>query len=239
MRKLVIAAVAGVVLAAGTTVALAAGPTWPAVTVKPSVTPNKAGTPSHPQGVKLKAAINWAALGSANQPIVTKFLLLFPKGARYNGGHTKTCPLKPLRNLGPSVCPKASIMGKGSGTAYADTTKTHPKITVVNGGQNTIYFYTVLNNPARVQEPVIGHVKKMSGKWSYSLSVKVPGNLQVVAGVPIELTSLSVTAGKGNWLETTGCSGGKWPFQITTSYLNSNNNHTGSATDASSLPCHK
>ena len=135
---------------------------WPAVTVKPSVTPNKAGTPSHPQGVKLKATINWAALGSANQPIVTKFLLLFPKGARYNGGHTKTCPLKPLRNLGPSVCPKASIMGTGSGTAYADTTKTHPKITVVNGGQNTIYFYTVLNNPARVQEPVIGHVKKMS-----------------------------------------------------------------------------
>jgi hypothetical protein len=57
--------------------------------------------------------------------------------------------------------------------------------------------------------------------------------------VPIELTSLSVTAGKGNWLETTGCSGGKWPFQITTSYLNSNNNQTGSATDASSLPCHK
>src|ERR1700735_2714837 len=231
MRKLVIAAVAGVVLAAGTTVALAASSPWPAVTVKPSVTPNKAVTPSHPQGVKLKAAINWAALGSANQPIVTKFLLLFPKGARYNGGHTKTCPLKPLRNLGPSVCPKASIMGKGSGTAYADTTKTHPKITVVNGGQNTIYFYTVLNNPARVQEPVIGHVKKMSGKWSYSLSVKVPGNLQVVAGVPIELTSLSVTAGKGNWLETTGCSGGKWPFQITTSYLNSNNNQTGSATD--------
>ena len=239
MRKLVIAAVAGVVLAAGTTVALAASSPWPAVTVKPSVTPNKAGTPSHPQGVKLKAAINWAALGSANQPIVTKFLLLFPKGARYNGGHTKTCPLKPLRNLGPSVCPKASIMGKGSGTAYADTTKTHPKITVVNGGQNTIYFYTVLNNPARVQEPVIGHVKKMSGKWSYSLSVKVPGNLQVVAGVPIELTSLSVTAGKGNWLETTGCSGGKWPFQITTSYLNSNDNSTGSSTDASSLPCHK
>jgi hypothetical protein len=239
MRKLVIAAVAGLVLAAGATVALAAGPTWPAVTVKPTVTPNKAGTPSHPQGVKLKAAINWAALGQADQPIVTKFLLLFPKGARYNGGHVAKCSLKPLKIFGPAKCPKASIMGRGTGTAYADQDKTHPQITVVNGGQNIIYFYTVLNNPARVQEPVIGHVKKMSGKWSYSLSVKVPETLQVVAGVPIELTSLSVTAGKGNWLETTGCSGGKWPFQITTSYLNSNNNQTGSATDASSLPCHK
>ena len=130
-------------------------------------------------------------------------------------------------------------MGTGTGTAYADTTRTHPKITVVNGGKNIVYFYTVLNNPARVQEPVIGHVKKTSGKYAYSLSVKVPSNLQVVAGVPIELTSLSVNAGKGTWLETTGCSGGKWPFQLTTSYLNNNTGQTGSSTDASSLPCHK
>ena len=136
------------------------------VTVKPSVTPNKAGTPSHPQGVKLKATINWAALGSANQPIVTKFLLLFPKGAKYNGGHTVTSCTSPAAvNLGPDGVPQsASIMGTGTTTPpYADTTNgPHPKITVVNGGQNTIYFYTVLNNPARVQEPVIGHVKKTS-----------------------------------------------------------------------------
>ena len=208
MRKLVIAAVAGVVLAAGTTVALAASSPWPAVTVKPSVTPNKAGTPSHPQGVKLKATINWAALGSANQPIVTKFLLLFPKGARYNGGHTKTCPLKPLKNLGPSVCPKASIMGTGSGTAYADVDRTHPKITVVNGGANAVYFFTVLNNPARVQTPVIGHLTRVHGNFVYHLSATIPPILQVVAGVPIKLTDLHIMAGKGKWLEITSAPSG-------------------------------
>ncbi len=239
MRKLVIAAAAGLVLAAGATAALAAGSaTWPPVTVKPSVSPNRAGTPKHPQGVRLKAAIKWQSLGAADQPIVTKFLLLFPKGAKYNGGHVKSCSRQRV-NFGPEKCPKASIMGKGTGTAYADTTRTHPKITVVNGGKNIVYFYTVLNNPARVQEPVIGHVKKTSGKYAYSLSVSVPKNLQVVAGVPIELTSLSVNAGKGTWLETTGCSGGKWPFQLTTDYLNNNTGQTGSSTDASSLPCHK
>ncbi|HXO07137.1 MAG TPA: hypothetical protein VN880_03855 [Solirubrobacteraceae bacterium] len=238
MRKLVIAAVAGLVVAGGTTVALAASSPWPTVTVKPSVSPNKAGTPSHPQGVRLKAAINWQSLGAADQPIVTKFLLLFPKGAKYNGANVPSCTAKRI-NLGPQACPKASIMGSGTGTAYADTSKTHPKITVVNGGGSVVYFYTVLNNPARVQQPVIGHIARLHGAYSYSLSVKVPEDLQVVAGVPIELTTLSINAGKGSWLETTGCSGGKWPFQITTSYLNSNDNSTGSSTDASSLPCHK
>src|ERR1700722_16869226 len=238
MRKLVIAAVAGLVVAGGTTVALAASSPWPTVTVKPSVSPNKAGTPSHPQGVRLKAAINWQSLGAADQPIVTKFLLLFPKGAKYNGANVPSCTAKRI-NLGPQACPKASIMGSGTGTAYADTSKTHPKITVVNGGGSVVYFYTVLNNPARVQQPVIGHIARLHGAYSYSLSVKVPEDLQVVAGVPIELTTLSINAGKGSWLGTTGCSGGKWPFQITTSYLNSNDNSTGSSTDASSLPCHK
>jgi hypothetical protein len=130
-------------------------------------------------------------------------------------------------------------MGTGTGTAYADTTVTHPKITVVNGGGSTIYFYTVLNNPARVQEPVIGHISRMGGKWAYSLNVSVPNNLQVVAGVPIELTTLSVTAGKGKWLETTGCSGGHWPFSITTSYVNPNTGATGSSSEASTTACRK
>lgn len=242
MRKLIIGVAAGLVVAAGATVA-AAQATWPSVSVSPTVSPNKAGTPSHPQGVKLIARIHWQSLGEASQPIVTKFFLLFPKGARYNGGHVTSCSRAKV-NRGPQACPKASIMGTGTGTAYADTTLTHPKITVVNGGGSTVYFYTVLNNPARVQEPVIGRITHASGNWSYSLNVTVPSNLQVVAGVPIELTTLSVTAGKGKWLETTGCPGGKWPFQITTSYLNPNlavgaPDSTGSSTDSSSLACHK
>ena len=237
MRKLVLAAIAGLVTVSFAAVAIAQG-SWPPVTVKPTVTPNRAGTARHPQGVRLKAKINWASLGAADQPIVTKFHLLFPKGAKYNGGHTPSCSRSKI-NIGPQRCPKASIMGRGSGTAYADTTVTHPAITVVNGGANTVYFYTVLNNPARVAEPVIGHISRTGGKWSYSLSVSVPGNLQIVAGVPIELTTLTVTAGKGSWLETTGCPGGKWPFQITTNFVNPNNGDTGSSTDASSLSCHK
>ena len=239
MRKFAIIGVLGALVVSGGAVALAQG-SWPSVTVTPSITPNKAGTPAHPQGVKLKTVFHWQTLGASAQPIVTKFLLLFPKGSRYNGARYPTCSVGTLDTSGPSGCKSASIMGHGTGTAYADTTITNPQITVVNGGANTIYFYTVLNNPARVQEPVIGHVTKMSGKWAYSLSVTVPQNLQIVAGVPIELTSLSVNAGgHGTWLSTVGCSGGRWPFSVTTYYVNPNTNATGSASFNSSISCHR
>jgi hypothetical protein len=45
---------------------------------------------------------------------------------------------------GPSGCPKDSIMGYGVGVARADTTFTYPKITVVNGGQRKVFFYTIV-----------------------------------------------------------------------------------------------
>jgi hypothetical protein len=99
-------------------------------------------------------------------------------------------------------------MGSGIGTAYADTTITQPQMTVVNGGGSVVYFYTVLNNPARVQEPIVGHITRLSGQFAYHLSAQIPQNLQVVAGVPIELTYLNITAGRGDWLATTGVPAG-------------------------------
>jgi hypothetical protein len=237
MRKVLVLALVGVLASAVATAALAQG-TWPNVTVKPSVTPNKAGTTAHPQGVQLKVGFHWETLGASNQPIVTKFVVKFPKGSLYNGGSATKCSLAAVTR-GPQACPSASIVGSGTGDAYADTVITHPKITVVNGGASTVYFYTVLNNPARVQEPVIGHITRTSGNYAYTLSVTVPNNLRIVAGVPIELTSLSVSAGKGSWLATTGCTGGHWPFAVTTSYENPNTGETGQASYSSSVACHK
>lgn len=217
MRKLRVGAVGGLVAVVATATAFAAA-VAPSVKVTAKVTPNKAGTKKHPQSVKLKTTITWQNLGPATQPIVQTFDVLFPKGALYGGGKVPSCSYGKLNAAGPTACPKASIMGSGGGNAYADQVITHPKITVVNGGKSKVFFYTVLNNPARVQSPVIGKISKMHGKYAYKLHVVVPKILQVVAGVPIALTSLHVTAGKGAWLQTTSCTGGKWPFSITTSY---------------------
>jgi hypothetical protein len=164
MRKLLGVAAVGAVVLSGAAVALAQGGPWPSVKVTPTISPTKAGTKSHPQGVKLRTVFNWTTLGAASQPIVTSFKVLFPKGSLYNGSKYPKCSYNTLAySGGPASCKKSSIMGKGTGTAYADTTVTYPAITVVNGGSSKIYFYTVLNNPARVQEPVVGYITKMSG----------------------------------------------------------------------------
>lgn len=240
MRKLAVAGSALVVALVATAAALAAT-TWPSVHLTPKVSSTKAGTPSHPKGVTLTTLITWQKLGAAKQPIVTKFLVWFPKGSQYNGGKYPSCSHTKVVH-GPSKCPSKSIMGSGSGTAYADTTQTHPKITVINGGSKTIWFWTVLNNPARVREPVTGNIKKLSsGPYAYELTATVPNNLRIVAGVPIELTNLKVTAGGKSyapkWLATIGCPGGKWPFKIQTFYENPNNGNTASRSFSSSLHC--
>jgi hypothetical protein len=204
MRKLVLAAVAGMLMGAAA-VALAASST-PKLTVREAAltTPR----PGHPQGVRLSAVFGWHGLSEADQPTLTHIDVWFPHGSVYNGGRTKSCSARVLNAAGPSGCPKASIMGTGGGDAFADTVITHPQITVVNGGANVVYFYTVLNNPARVQEPIPGHITRVHGQFVYHLSATIPDNLRIVAGVPIKLTSLHLSAGKGKWLELTSAPAG-------------------------------
>jgi hypothetical protein len=165
-------------------------------------------TARHPVGVQLAVDFGWGGLNAAQQPMLQKLDLWFPRGSRYNGGRYKSCSYHVLNSVGPSGCPKASIMGSGGGTAFADTVITHPKITVVNGGANAVYFFTVLNNPARVQTPVVGHLTRLHGQFVYHLSATIPPILQVVAGVPIKLTELHITAGRGKWLELTSAPAG-------------------------------
>jgi len=171
------------------------------------------GTPSHPSNVRLTVTFGWSQLGED----VTSFQLWFPQGSVYNGGKYPKCSAQKLDAYGPSACPKASIVGSGTGTALADTTVTRPKITVVNGGANTVYFYTILNNPARVQEPIIGHLQRLHGNYAYKLSSTIPKNLQIVAGVPINLTSLTITTGRGDWI---GLSGAPAGIKVQTGYAN-------------------
>jgi hypothetical protein len=235
MRKLLVAT-AGALAIGGVGIALAA--TFPTVTVKPTVSSTKAGTKANPKGVTLKTVFTWQKLGANNQPDVIKFLVKFPKGSLWQGGKYPTCSKATLNSKGPKGCPAASIIGSGSGIAYADVTITKPKIIVVNGGAKTIYFYTELNNPGRVYEPVPGTISPASGAYAYTLTTTVPNNLRIVAGTPIELTNLTVTVGHGAILATTACPGGKWPYAVTTNYLNENTGATGSASYNSTIKCH-
>ena len=89
MRKLFVATVGATIAIVGAGVALAA--TWPTVTVTPTVSSTKAGTKSNPKGVTLKTVFTWQKLGAANQPVVTKFVVMFPKGSLWQGAKYPTC----------------------------------------------------------------------------------------------------------------------------------------------------
>jgi hypothetical protein len=226
--------VLGGLLAAGAaSVAIAQSASSTVLTVKATVSPSKAGTKKHPQGVKLVVKTTWTTPGDVDKPVIQNAFVLFPKGSLYNGAKYPKCSQTVLARKGPKACPAGSIMGTGTGSAFADTVLTHPHITVVNGGATRTYLYTVLDNPARVQAPVPGVITKMTGKWAYKLTLTVPQSLQIVAGVPIALRDLTFKVGRKDWLATTGCSGGKWPFSIQTFYDNG-----GSSTTLSSVACH-
>jgi hypothetical protein len=239
MRKFLITASA--LAAAGAvavTAAVAQDPPTKLTVDPPKVVPNKAGTPSKPQGVSLTVSMHWDTPEDAERPIVQTFDVLFPQGSKYNGDKFPSCSQTTMaRNRGTANCPKGSIMGQGSGVAYADDVFTRPQITVVNGGKDKVYFFTVLSNPARVQAPVLGKITKLGtrGKYAYKLHVEVPKVLQVVAGVPIQLKDLKVTGNskKTLWLSTIGCpKDKKWPYSVTTGLSTG-----GAATYESTTPC--
>lgn len=196
------------------------------VTVDANVTPSKAGTKRNPQGVKLSGKIQWKSEAGIEPPIVTAFDILISKGGVFNGGKYPKCAMSKVNRDGPDACPKKSIMGSATGSAFADDVITRPKVTFVNGGAKNICFYTVLTNPARVRTCVPGKVTKLSGdpKWGYRVKATVPEVLQVVAGVPIALRDLRWEAGgrswAKDWIATTSCpKSKKWPFQVETFYL--------------------
>ncbi len=216
MRKFLILAVGALALIVVAVAVAQSPPTT--VTSTTTVSPNKAGTKKKPQGIKLVYKATYTTPGDVEHPIITGGSVLFPKGALYNGGKYPKCSQATLSRGGPSKCPPHSIMGSGSGTAHADDVVTVPRITVINGGANKVWFWTVLQNPARVQAAVPGTITKMSGKWAYKLTFKVPTSLQIVAGIPITLDNLKVTAGgksyAKDWLATTSCpSTKKWAYQ--------------------------
>jgi hypothetical protein len=222
MRKFLIPAVSMGVLALAAvevapTIAQDPGTT---VTAETKVSPNKAGTKSKPKGVKLTFNAKFTTPGDVEHPIIQSGDAFIPKGGLYNGGKYKSCSQATISRGGPTACPKESIMGKGSGDALADTVHTVPRITVVNGGASKIWFWTVLQNPARVQAAVPATVTKTGGKWSYKVHFEVPQSLQIVAGIPITLNTLKVELGgksyAKDWLATTSCpSSKKWAYSFT------------------------
>lgn len=218
MRRLALGLLLASLVAAG--VALAQDIVPIKIAAHVTVSPNKAGTPAHPQGVKIDVRATVDIPHDYEPPLVNTVDVWVSRGGRYNGGKFPTCSAATMAHGGIAACPKGSIMGHGKAVAEADTVPTYPTITVVNGGAHAMFFYTVLTHPARVAEPVPATITKLSGgPWAYKLHSTIPRSIQIVAGIPLRLNSLHVFAGRRDWLATTSCpSDHRWRYHVEAHY---------------------
>ncbi len=201
----------------------------------------KAGTPKKPKGVTLTVKAKLTTERGFDPPIVTGLDNLFGPGAFWNGGPYVKCSKRVLDRRGPRGCPRESIMGAGFATAKADTVDTKVTLTLINGGAKRMLAYATLTNPARVQETIVVKATDMTGKWRHRESFRIPESLQVVAGIPIQITGLRFTLGgkpyAENYISTTSCPKGGWRYHNTVHYLYDLTGQTATDTFGGSVSC--
>ncbi len=255
MRKL---AVLPAALVAAAVVAAPAMAQVPETTFESTakISPKKVGTKKNPKGIQISGSLTFRTVTAGFEPpIITGGDVLLPKGGTWGGGKYATCSGAKMRKAqGTDVCPPKSIVGSGSGVAFADQVDAAPDVVFVNGGANTLWAFTTLYNPAIVQEPIQIKIKKMTGKYSYKASFRVPKVLQVIGGVPVTLRDFDYKIGgkfklpgqrkvtnaskyAPQLIATTSCpKSGKVEYKATAHYLY-NTGQTASKDDTGTVAC--
>jgi hypothetical protein len=212
------------------------------ISAKVRAVPSKAGTKRNPRGVMIKAHAKVSTEPGFERPIVTDVELLVGPGLIWNFDDAATCSKRVLDRKGPRGCPKRSIVGEATGTAYADNVVTHPDVVLINGGPKRHLAYVTLYHPALVKETIVIKVTKLSGKWTQRESFTVPESLRIVAGVPIQVTSIDMTVGgkpyAKEYTASTFCPKGGWKYRATAHFLFSTDETTSETIDGS-IPCTK
>lgn len=171
------------------------------------VTPDKAGTPSHPRGVKIDIRGTIDTLGDTAPLMPRSIDVWLPKDWVYNGAKRPTCTLAKLNSGGPRACPPESYMGRVEIALVEDRPSTTPPQAVIfNGGKSKMHIWVLLVNPARVQMAIAGAITKLrSPRWSYRVHADIPSTLQVVSGIPVVMDIFRGRVGRGDWITTTRC----------------------------------
>jgi len=217
-----------------------------ATTLKPNLTikltPGGAGTASKPKGQTLNYHVTIGTDDGTSPPTTATTTVSFGKGIRFNAGKFPTCTLSTLNSKGPSGCSKGSKVGTGSATALvggspgepAPSTSETLKVTAFNGpGGKSYLLYLDGDSPATIKQAIEGKLGTATGDYGYKLDVTIPANLQQpVPGLFAPLVDFKVNTGgtytkkkgtkktKYNYIETTACTGGKWPFNAELTFAN-------------------
>jgi hypothetical protein len=198
----------------------------PTPTMKVSITPKKAGTKKKPKYSTIKLAID----NPEKTRTMSKLTITAAKTFKLSAKGLTKCSESVLESGGPTACPKASRIGKGTATAALGVTSPSPTpltfdVTAIVLGAKELGFYLAARElPVNVLAP--GHI---SGR---KLTIEVPTTAQQPApGVYAGLISLNATmkARKGrNYLaSTTGCQAKKHPFSAVLTFVPNGADTTG------------
>jgi hypothetical protein len=245
------ARIVGAVAAASLLLATAAtadAPVQPVVKLTGTVSPSKIGKPHGSVGTPVSLAVS--TFFSSNPPgqdtaAVTKAVVSFPKGAVTNGRLFKSCSAAQLTRAHNvlSKCPKGSQIGAGTVLAKAvqlDVVSTG-KVAMFNGpGGRSITFNIHATIPADINESFDAPIKRVHGKYGYTLTLVIPHALQEilpdvfvsVRNFKVKTTKATVVSHgvKRGFIEVLTCpKGGKAPVHSVVDFLDG----TSAASDGS------
>jgi hypothetical protein len=226
MKKLSLLTVA----AAATTMAFAATSAQAAVTqtLSAKITGgSKAGTKKKPKSIGLTVTTGTVSPNGDADPAVPvqSATIVLPKGININYKKFPSCT-----DLTALNCPSNTVLGKGTAKAHLDTVAFDPdgQLIQYQGAGGKLLIRTMFQQPAVIDQPVIGSLSKSGGafvlKFTVPPTLQTPlqgENAQVLSFAPtFNKKTITVKKKKINYMETTSCPKGGWVFKGTFTYLN-------------------
>lgn len=184
----------------------------PDVRLEVKLDPEQVGTEDRPQPVRIAVDLRMAptAPDDQGQP-VEDVELSIPAGVVFRPDELEACSPETLDREGPKGCPTAARIGSGTVTANAGTLEVAGRATAVYGGDDRVLLWVEITNPVTVGAAIAGRLESQSG-GGYRLALQVPADLQEVAGIPVALSRMRVSLGRGDALATTDCPESGLPF---------------------------
>lgn len=216
-------------VAATTAITIAGGgAAHAAVNLTASVSPSKAGTPDKPTpaSASLTAKISGAPVGAPDGSGATSSIeAKLPYPMLFNPVAFPACDAAQVR---ARRCPRSARIGTGKvvGEAAGGIVQTL-NLSAYNGKGYRLFMLVEGTSPLRIDSVLQGTIRSADDPYGMALLSEVPENLQQpVTGVFATVTefSLKIDAtrkirGKTiGYFNTAGCSGGRWPIQITVTY---------------------
>jgi hypothetical protein len=185
------------------------------------VSPNRLPRrPANGFGTPIRLTTNQTLTHPADSTLrLTRVSVLLPGGVAVpNGKLFPSCSADALNRARGrlSVCPRGSLVGRGiaTGTAVDIGVTSSGRLTFFNGpGGRSLTLNVSIINPALINATFTAPIKKISGRYGYSVTFNIPAQLQTILDGPIVVRKIDVTVGatimhrgiRRGYIEATRC----------------------------------